>query len=143
MPIGLGLIHVKGNICKYESVASGNRRQMALAGRRVKCRKAGKRGYVVDTRHGSPDIDRNRRGAAKRRGSGKMTATRRKGGSAKRKSTTPRRSGGRAPSLKGLKCKNVTFRSSKGKRYCRKLCWKPVFGLVHGGGRIVHNRSCR
>ncbi len=139
MPIGLGLIHVKGNICKYEAVAKGNRRQMALAGQRVKCRKAGKRGYVVDTRHGSPDIDRNRRGAAKRRGSGKMTPSRR---SAKR-TTSRSGSAARTPSLKGLKCKNVTFRSSKGKRYCRKLCWKSVHGLVHGGGRIVHNRSCR
>lgn len=44
---GLGLIHVRGRLCKYESKAKGNRRASSKAGQFVACRPAGKRGWAT------------------------------------------------------------------------------------------------
>jgi len=97
--MALGLIHVRGRLCKYASKASGNRRASAKAGKFVQCRPAGKRGWVVDKRSTKP----------------KQTSTPKP--SSKRKAATTAKG--------GMVCRKLEQRMfGKGaKKVCREVCW--------------------
>lgn len=93
--MALGLVHVRGRLCIYESKASGNRRAGSKAGKFVRCRPAGKRGYVVDA---------------------KAKAAPKRKAAAKRKTT---------PASGNAHCKTfkVKMFGQGAKKQCRKVCW--------------------
>lgn len=99
MPKGLGLVETaRAGICRYEKIGDGNRRQMSREGKRVRCRPAGKRGFVVDYRnYANPHIDERppgKRGPI--RGPKRKKVTRRKKAAAPKRRAPARRTTKRA-----------------------------------------------
>ncbi len=166
----LGLVPTnKKGICRYEEVKDGNRRQMGREVRRVRCRPAGKRGYVVDYRNfENPHIDEKPPGKyGPIRGGGKRTSEARAKSRAKlerdrtrapaRRSTTkkaaPKKATPRA-NVRTYKTKKGTWvieRKKAGGLTCRTFKTKMFMGgkdpkcreVCYKGGKMVSNEAAR
>lgn len=62
---GLGLVHVRGQLCKYQSKSAGNRRASSKAGKFVRCHKAGKRGWAAVKSSSSSTPSKRKSGSRK------------------------------------------------------------------------------
>ena len=162
----------KKGICRYEEVKDGNRRQMNREVRRVRCRPAGKRGYVVDYRHyDDPHVDEKPAGKyGPVRGGGKRITEKRAKSRAQmqrdrsrapaRKSTTKRAAP--KPAKKATPRANVrTYKTAKGtlvlerkkkggltcRTFKTKMFGKGAKGLCrevcYKSGKMVSNKPAR